>query len=1070
MEKAGGAGTAPPVFLALLKGASSQALHLLMDVAIGAVGLLALIACLLAWRLAQGPIDITGLVKREQSLLTGPLAHLSIGGAALAWEGFVANDRPLDIRVQDVRVNAADGTMLAELPQARVSLAIGQLLLGRVVPRSVEIDGASLQLERLRNGTLRLDLGQTDVAEPQAKTPSADWIFRELSRPARQGDNLPWLSQLHRVQVHDARFSIRDQALGVVWLAPHAQADLLRLPDGGVAGQAHMDVAVGQVHASLTATAQMRGDGTHLTATTTPVSPASLANVAPQFAALSAVEAPMTAKLDATLGPGLVPLAARLEVSVAAGTLKLGRGEIGLQSASAVFSARPTELMLDSARISFTAPPGKSAPPTLTAQATATLLAGHVHATFGLAVDTLNIPDLSYYLPEGTGGGSRGWLVENLLAGRAHDAHVEGAIDAPEDFSDPQLTALTGGLSADDVSVVWLKPIPPITHGRAKLVIEGLDSIRITMDAGEQDALRLQPGSTMEITQLQGKHQFGDIDIRIGGPLDTALKLLNHPRLKLLSRSGLDFAGASGQAQAHLQVHLPLEEKVTMDDIKITSTASLSDVHLGKIAAGHDLDHAKLAIKVNNDGLGLTGHGDFSGIPTDLAVDMDFLDGPADQVLQHVTAHGTATPAQFGQSGVPAMVAHLFTEGSAALSADYTTRRNHTATLQINANLGDAVLETPLGWKKTAGPAASAAMRLGWDHGTLVDLDNLRAEGPGLHITSHARLEAEHTQALVLDRIELGRTRAHGEIIFSSPANDRLRIALSGPALDISGYLEEPQSERAKSVPGREDDTPETPPKRDTPWQADLDFNQVVLAKGKTLAPLKLSAASDGFHVVQAKVTAGAPGDLVASIEPGENTRRISVKSADAGVFLQAMGVADNIDGGALQLDGVFADTQPGDPLTGTATLNNFNLRSAPAIGRLLQAMTLYGLTDVLRGPGLHFAKLIAPYRWQRRILSLKNARAFSQSLGLTAQGDIDLRRRVADVKGTVVPAYFFNQLLGNLPLVGRVFSPEKGGGVFAARYSVTGPLSDPKVGVNPLSALTPGFLREGFGLLSPGK
>ena len=69
---------------------------------------------------------------------------------------------------------------------------------------------------------------------------------------------------------------------------------------------------------------------------------------------------------------------------------------------------------------------------------------------------------------------------------------------------------------------------------------------------------------------------------------------------------------------------------------------------------------------------------------------------------------------------------------------------------------------------------------------------------------------------------------------------------------------------------------------------------------------------------------------------------------------------------------------------------------------------------------------------------------------------------------GTVVPAYFFNQLLGKLPLVGQIFSPEKGGGVFAARYSVRGKLADPQVGVNPLSALTPGFLREGFGLFLP--
>ncbi|MBV8398709.1 MAG: hypothetical protein JOZ17_08205, partial [Acetobacteraceae bacterium] len=68
------------------------------------------------------------------------------------------------------------------------------------------------------------------------------------------------------------------------------------------------------------------------------------------------------------------------------------------------------------------------------------------------------------------------------------------------------------------------------------------------------------------------------------------------------------------------------------------------------------------------------------------------------------------------------------------------------------------------------------------------------------------------------------------------------------------------------------------------------------------------------------------------------------------------------------------------------------------------------------------------------------------------------------DLEGTIVPAYFFNSLLGRVPLVGKLFSPEQGGGVFAARYTVRGPLADPQVSVNPLSALTPGFLRGLFG------
>ena len=126
----------------------------------------------------------------------------------------------------------------------------------------------------------------------------------------------------------------------------------------------------------------------------------------------------------------------------------------------------------------------------------------------------------------------------------------------------------------------------------------------------------------------------------------------------------------------------------------------------------------------------------------------------------------------------------------------------------------------------------------------------------------------------------------------------------------------------------------------------------------------------------------------------------------------------------------------------------------------------LDALVETLQGQGLGFNRLIAPFRLSRDGLDLTDARAFSASLGMTAKGRVDLARHTIALEGTIVPAYFFNTLLGNIPLIGRLFSPERGGGVFAATYAMTGSLDDPAVSVNPLAALTPGFLRGLFGVL----
>jgi hypothetical protein len=106
-----------------------------------------------------------------------------------------------------------------------------------------------------------------------------------------------------------------------------------------------------------------------------------------------------------------------------------------------------------------------------------------------------------------------------------------------------------------------------------------------------------------------------------------------------------------------------------------------------------------------------------------------------------------------------------------------------------------------------------------------------------------------------------------------------------------------------------------------------------------------------------------------------------------------------------------------------------------------------------------------APFQMAQDVLTLDDVRTYSASLGITVKGSIDLRQHSVDLQGTVIPAYFFNTLLGRIPLVGRLFSPEAGGGLLAATYSIRGPIDKPAVGVNPLAALTPGVLRSFFDL-----
>jgi hypothetical protein len=391
-----------------------------------------------------------------------------------------------------------------------------------------------------------------------------------------------------------------------------------------------------------------------------------------------------------------------------------------------------------------------------------------------------------------------------------------------------------------------------------------------------------------------------------------------------------------------------------------------------------------------------------------------------------------------------------------SVSLDYAEQRNGTATLRFAADLKDAALDTPLGWSKAAGSAGQAQGTATLVHGQLTALDGIRADAPGLAVQARGVLAGGRVALVKIDRGDIGRSSATGTIGLPQREGEPYRITLAGPRLDLEGRIGKPDP-----VGSGRPTTTET----GSPYALDLRFDRVTFAANKGLGPVMVTAAGDGRRLTSATLTSGGPDRTQAKLLPVPGGRQLKASSQDLGAVLRAMDLATEVDRGNMVLDATFDDRQAGSPLVGTLDLTNFTVRGAPLVGKVLQGLTLYGLVDALSGPGLVFSRLTAPFRLQGGAVTLNEAGAYSSSLGVTASGSLDFDRQTMDLQGTIVPAYFFNSLPGRVPLLGRLFSPEKGSGVFAANFSLRGPVADPAVTVNPLSALTPGFTRRLFDL-----
>jgi hypothetical protein len=1035
---------------AMLRSAASHAAHLLVEALLGVAGVVTIAGCVLVWRLGQGPIDITEIVHRAQHLLPGGAAQLSLGTAALAWEGFHDPDSSLDIRFTDLSVTDAAGLKMAQFPAGRLTLAAAPLWTGAVLPRTLVLDRAAITLWRGSGGAVRLDLSPNAATSAPAAPPSAAPFITNLTQPGA----LPILAELRQVRLRDATVSLHDAAWGVLWRADGADFVARRDADGNITGTGVLELAVGAAHAHLATQASLTPAGLDAVASVTdPVSPAEVARAVPALAQLAAIDAPLTAAGSVHFDAGLRLRDAALFVAAGRGSVRAGNGRVALASAAVEVRTDGARATLQNVRIALEAPPGATAPaPLITGQAAISGTASEPRIGFAVSIDRMAFADLPAYWPTGIGGGTRPWLAQNITAGIARNLHVNGVLDEARDGTGMSLTSLAGGLDGHDMTVHWLRPIPPMEHTEAHLTVDGPDAVHIYVQRAVQGRLSLS-ASKVRIAGLSAKDQTATIVANIGGDLPEVLGLLNHPRLNLLSRTPFEFNAPAGQVAASLDLVVPLDARVSMDALGVTAAAKLTGVHLGSVAAGRDLDDATLTLALDASTLSLRGDGRLGGVPARLGLSMDLRAGRPEQTRLRVTATGRASEAELVPSWLPA---GIMTAGEAGLDADYTLRRDGNATVGLHVDATDAALATPVGWTKPAGAPAQASAKVTLQHDRLTGIDAISASGPGLRLTGRIGAQAGRVATLVLQQAQLGNSDLHGTIALPGGGDPRWRVMLRGPMLDLTGYLK--QRDRESGAP--QDDT------KGPPWQADLAFDRVSLAADEVLAPVDLKATSDGLHFTSLDVSAGGgtAAQVRASITPAPGGRALNVDAADAGAVLLAAGIADNIRGGQLKLTGTFDDSTKLAPLTGTARLDRFRVTDAPAIGRLLQAMTLYGSVDLLRGPGLGFTSAVVPFRWQQRVLQLRNARAFSASLGLTAQGEVDFRHHTAKVTGTIVPAYFFNQLLGKIPLVGKLFSPETGGGVFAARYSVRGNLRNPSIGINPLSALTPGALRGIFG------
>ncbi len=1050
------------------------------------------VAAVLVWRLGQGPVDLDYLNPRIEQALSDLQAGMEvrIDRAQLTWDGWPER---IALRAHEVEVTS-EGEHVASLPSVDLDLSLSALMSGTLAPTGVAVRGARLTLVRDEQGLAFAGMEDQPYIDISLLLPVLIDDLMAEPDPAKPLSYLEW------IRLSEVRTEVHDFLLDVTWQAPATDITLGRKP-GGLTGEIQGPVMLGLSEVNLDAALDFdaASERTHVIANLHGLEPAALAEVSPAFEPLSGLRLPISGTVETNFDLGF-------SLGEFTANLQGGSGEISLpgllsealpvESLKAGIRADTTRgvVNLNDMRVDLQASDEGAPAPSLQAQARLTGLHDDMRVEALARAENITAEALPRYWPEQVLVSARSWVKENIRTGIAETATASLTTSIPDgDFAKLTIEKLQGEFRYEGLDVHYLRPLPPVREVEGTAAFD-LESLRIFPTRGRLNDLVVD-GAEIEITEFESTYA-PKIDIRFAaaGPLRTTLELLDKPRLQLITPLGIDPSTTAGHAEALVDFSFPLRGDLRFEQVELGVDAQLSDVTAEGFLLEQDARAGRFDLQVDMNGMTLAGPVELGGVPLDLQWRESFASEP--EFRGEVHAQIPAIEAeQFARLGFDVSP---YLEGP--LSANIAARSfdNGWHRILASANLQDTALAVPgSDWAKEPGEAAEARFDLRLQDGVprilkRFDLDAGAARAGPLELGGRADFSGDEGDigSLSLDSLRFRGSRL--DSLHAERGELGWQIALGRGTLDLSPLLAGAASDDDDELEGYGGLDPETLP----PFSLSApELDRLVLGEGRHLENvaldlrrntlghwrrLHLAGTVPGVHSRVPLDEAEADGSAEAErpdppatsfhfdyAPDADGRQTLRVEAEDTAAVLRAFNAYDALDGGQLRVEGISRGAGPESPIDARFALLDVRAVQAPILARLLTVASLTGIGERLGGEGIHFQSVTGDIVLHRDgVVTTDQLHAYGPSLGLTAEGRIDVPGQQMDLEGVVVPAASINRAVESIPLLGALLTGGTGEGIIAINYSLSGAMDDPDVSVNPLSALAPGFLRTLFGAL----
>jgi hypothetical protein len=1008
-----------------------------------AVAALVLVAGL---RLMEGPVDLDFLKDRITRAADVPGNDIKpeIDRISLEWGGI---SQPMRLVFNGLRFINGEHQVIATVPTASLTFDARSVLQGMFLPTSITIEGPTIEADITREGGMLRRVFTNSDADSQGEG-LVLLIEQLMAEPNYQS----LIGQLDMILVEHAKVTIRDVKTGLTWTAPGARARLKRDAAGvSIAASAKLTGDAGNwVDVALSGVYTRDRSRIWLDAAVDGFKPSMLADLSPDIALLRGVDIVLAGRVHIEAdGHGDVR---SIEVDVAG-----GNGTVALPGvlqapqrvksvgARATVDAATHTAKIDRVDIDF--------------GATKVLITGAGERkpegqVFSGRAEVKHIPvdRLGDYWPLEFAVGGRQWAVSNLSNGEI-DVAAEFALSAPgNDMAEIKVDRLVGLLDYRGMTVRYMPHMPELKGVAGKARYEG-GTLHFDIASGTAVNLKTA-GATIDLTGLDGPPpQHAAIRMPITGSAQDIIRFLGRPKLGLPKEVLYDYRRLGGEVAVDLSLRFPLLNSLAVTDLDLKAEASLTHFSLQDAIGDVDLTDATARVKYGSSELAVSGTGKLDGNAVEIG--WRELFGAKAPFRRRYELKGTVPTALVAKAGFPSPEPYL--SGPVGTTLSYQLATNGTGEVVGRFDIKGAKADVaPLDWVKQPGVEGEIKTTMKLAAGgklTTIDVDG-RANG--LNAKGQVRFTGDNAlQQITVQQLKLGQTEVSGDW---KRVQGGVEVSLRGPTLElprVHAMIKARDDLAAKDPAG-------TAAVGRSSTKLTLQIQQVLTKYGTvgyTNGRLDLVGDRIGF----ADLSIGAGKGSTFRVTPAGQGRKLFLYVADFGQMLKDAGWLDGLVSGYLHIEGQYDDAVAGSPLDGFLKLGPFRLQrvtSRANVGTL--NTTIDGLNRA--GNALQqFDNLEAKISKIGDRIHIRNGRTSGQSIGLTAQGYVDLGKDTAKLAGIVVPAFALNNLLSKVPLLGPLLTGGKDGGLFAVSYQLSGPLDDLKTDVNMMSAMTPGALRELF-------